>query len=61
MKRSDDPGQDAAPTRERPFRCTCGSLLARLLPHGLELKCRKCKRQVVVPLGNDSGWMKVEL
>jgi hypothetical protein len=60
VKRSDDPGQDAA-TRERPFRCTCGSLLARLLPNGLELKCRKCKRQVVVPLANDSSWMKVEL
>jgi hypothetical protein len=61
VKRSGDPGGDAAQTRERPFRCTCGSLLARLLPHGLELKCRKCKRQVVVPLGNDSSWMKVDL
>ncbi|HEY6197683.1 MAG TPA: hypothetical protein VI231_03670 [Candidatus Binatia bacterium] len=60
MKRSADPGQDAGETRERPFRCACGSLLARLLPHGLELKCRKCKRQIVVPLVNESGWMKVD-
>jgi hypothetical protein len=28
----------------------CGSLLARLVPEGVELKCRRCKRQVVVPL-----------
>jgi hypothetical protein len=61
VKRSDDSGRDGTQTRERPFRCACGSLLARLLPHGLELKCRKCKRQVVVPLGNDGSWMKVDL
>jgi hypothetical protein len=61
VKPSVDSGHDSAQTRERPFRCTCGSLLARLLPHGLELKCRKCKRQVVVPLGKDSNWMKVDL
>jgi hypothetical protein len=35
---------------EKPFRCLCGSLLARLVPGGVELKCRKCKRQIVVPL-----------
>jgi hypothetical protein len=34
----------------RPFRCECGSMLARLVPRGVELKCRRCKRQVVVPL-----------
>jgi hypothetical protein len=28
----------------------CGSLLARLVPQGVELKCRRCKRQVIVPL-----------
>jgi len=61
VKRSDDPGQDAGQTRERPFRCACGSLLARLLPHGLELKCRKCKRQVVLSLAADDGWMKIVL
>jgi hypothetical protein len=61
VKRSDDPGREARQTRERPFRCTCGSLLARLLPEGLELKCRKCKRQIVVSLDNDSSWMKVDL
>jgi hypothetical protein len=34
----------------KPFRCECGSMLARLVPGGVELKCRRCKRQVVVPL-----------
>jgi phage FluMu protein Com len=37
----------------RPFRCLCGSMLARLVPGGVELKCRRCKRQVVVPLVED--------
>ena len=32
------------------LRCCCGSLLARLLPNGVELKCRRCKRQIILPL-----------
>jgi phage FluMu protein Com len=31
-------------------RCACGSLLARLVAGGVELKCRRCKRTVIVPL-----------
>jgi hypothetical protein len=31
-------------------RCSCGSLVARLVPEGVELKCRRCKRTLVVPL-----------
>jgi hypothetical protein len=34
----------------RDVRCDCGSLLARWTPAGLELKCRRCKRHVVVPV-----------
>jgi phage FluMu protein Com len=34
----------------KPLRCLCGSMLARLVPGGVELKCRRCKRQVIVPL-----------
>lgn len=37
------------------FRCHCGSLLARLVPEGVELKCRRCKRQVVIPLESGSA------
>ena len=32
----------------RDRRCGCGSLLARLRPDGVELKCRRCKRVVVL-------------
>jgi phage FluMu protein Com len=32
------------------LRCHCGSLLARLVPGGVEIKCRRCKRCVVLPL-----------
>jgi phage FluMu protein Com len=46
---------------ERPFRCACGSLLARLVRDGLELKCRKCKRQIVVRMTEDRSWTKIDL
>jgi len=32
------------------LRCDCGSLLARLVEDGVEIKCRRCKRRVVIPL-----------
>lgn len=42
-------------------RCACGSLLARLTAAGLELKCRRCKRLVVVPRERlaGEGWVEV--
>jgi hypothetical protein len=40
--------QSPQPTSE--CRCLCGSLLARVVAGGVELKCRRCKRTVVVPL-----------
>ncbi len=30
-------------------RCECGRLLARLTSDGVELKCKRCKRIVVIP------------
>ena len=46
------PGQSPAPPSApaADCRCPCGSLLARLVPGGVEVKCRRCKRTVVVPL-----------
>ena len=32
------------------LRCDCGNLLARVVEGGVELKCRRCKRTVVLPL-----------
>jgi hypothetical protein len=40
------PVPDAAAPHE--CRCGCGSLLARLRPDGVELKCRRCKRLVML-------------
>ena len=42
-----------APPPEPECRCLCGSLLARLVEGGVELKCRRCKRTHVLPLGED--------
>ena len=45
---------------EREVRCPCGSLLARVTPQGVELKCRRCKRVVlVVTQGAGSKWVAV--
>jgi hypothetical protein len=35
------------------LRCHCGSLLARLVPGGVEVKCRRCKRTIVIALDSD--------
>jgi len=32
------------------MRCSCGNLLAKWVPEGVELKCRRCKRTVVLPV-----------
>lgn len=37
-------------------RCTCGSLLARLSDAGVELKCRRCKRNVLLPWPRAGRW-----
>jgi len=37
------------------MRCSCGNLLARLVVGGVELKCRRCKRTVVLPLGGNAA------
>lgn len=29
-------------------RCDCGQLLARIVPQGVELKCKRCKRLSVI-------------
>jgi hypothetical protein len=38
------------------LRCICGSLMARVTPAGVELKCRRCKRVIVVPLTPSEDW-----
>lgn len=51
-----------APPAERDLRCDCGSLMARVTRAGLELKCRRCKRVVLVPLPATPGsWVEVRM
>ncbi|MSP38016.1 MAG: hypothetical protein EXR70_05955 [Deltaproteobacteria bacterium] len=40
---------------EKSLRCGCGNLLARVVAEGVELKCRRCKRQVIIPFDTRSG------
>lgn len=39
----------ASTQEEQECRCHCGNLLARLRTTGVELKCRRCKRTVLIP------------
>lgn len=36
------------------LRCACGSLLARCRPGWIELKCRRCKRSILLRLTGDA-------
>ncbi len=37
-------------------RCECGQLIAKICEQGLELKCKRCKRVVVIPFSSIEGW-----
>ena len=37
-------------------RCECGQLIAKVCGQGLELKCKRCKRIVVIPFTSIEGW-----
>jgi hypothetical protein len=39
-------------------RCRCGSLVARIVPGGVEIKCRRCKRDLLVPWSAREGWVQ---
>ena len=45
-------------TERTDARCECGQLIAKLRNDGVELKCKRCKRIVVIPYsmaGRDAG------
>ncbi|MEZ4267471.1 MAG: hypothetical protein R3F39_13920 [Myxococcota bacterium] len=44
------PKTDNALPVDLDHRCACGALIARLVEHGLEIKCRRCRRAVIVPI-----------
>ena len=37
-------------------RCECGQLIAKLRQGGIELKCKRCKRIVLIPFTSIEGW-----
>jgi hypothetical protein len=49
---SDDPqhkGRKSEPSKdEDEVRCSCGSLLARRQEEAIEIKCRRCKRILII-------------
>lgn len=38
-------------------RCHCGQLMARLVDEGIELKCKRCRRLMVIPFSKIEGWV----
>lgn len=51
-----EPCDGHAPSGDGALRCFCGSLLARRVSQGIELKCKRCKRTLIVPLdGSEEG------
>lgn len=37
-------------------RCECGNLLAKMAPEGIEVKCRRCKRIVLIRFADIEGY-----
>ncbi len=37
-------------------RCECGQLIAKVRGQALELKCKRCKRIVIIPFNAIEGW-----
>lgn len=41
-------------------RCVCGRLAARVVPGGIELKCRRCKRKILVAVSGRFALVRSE-
>ena len=42
--------QDRQQPHDGSLRCACGQLIARWTGKGLEIKCKRCRRLVYVPI-----------
>ncbi len=56
-----DAGRPVGARSTRPLgraeaRCECGQLMAKLRPDGIELKCKRCRRIVLLPFSGIEGW-----
>ncbi|TKS62754.1 MAG: hypothetical protein EWM73_02143 [Nitrospira sp.] len=54
MVSTTSPNNNSADSSET--RCECGQLIAKVQQQGLELKCKRCKRIVVIPFSSIEGW-----
>jgi hypothetical protein len=52
--RHPDPERDPEPSDD-DLRCACGRLLARVVDGGIELRCTRCKRALVLPWSGVEG------
>jgi phage FluMu protein Com len=48
--------QAAHPADSGETRCECGQLIAKVRGKGIELKCKRCKRIVLIPFTSIEGW-----
>ncbi|MCS6294154.1 MAG: hypothetical protein H8J66_13875 [Nitrospira sp.] len=46
-------------TQGQETRCECGQLIAKVCGQGIELKCKRCKRIVIIPFSSIEGWSAV--
>jgi phage FluMu protein Com len=49
-----------APGETSETRCECGQLIAKVRGQRLELKCKRCKRIVIIPFSSIEGWSTVQ-
>jgi len=56
MTSSSDSARAKTRPRDSEARCECGQLMAKLLGHGIELKCKRCRRLVIIPFSGIEGW-----
>jgi hypothetical protein len=57
VSRSHTNQTDAGASDQAEARCECGQLIAKLRENGLELKCKRCKRIILLPFSRIEGWM----
>jgi hypothetical protein len=48
--------QAACSTNGGETRCECGQLIAKVRGDGLELKCKRCKRIILISFNAIEGW-----
>jgi phage FluMu protein Com len=50
MARRRPPKAEAVAPATADLRCDCGKLVARLTPYGVEVRCTRCKRLLLIPV-----------